>query len=82
MGYGEYERPHGKELNRVTSRNGDVVVLVHFKESGGGEGSVKGPTEDEWVTWMVDPQGNRFWGHYFFNEEEARTDFWDRVGRL
>ena len=31
------------------------------------------------VTHVVDEEGNRFWGHYFFDLQEARADFIERV---
>lgn len=45
-------------------------------------------TEKGFATWAVNPEGNRFWGHYFESFhgepprfEEAREDFIERLNR-
>jgi len=32
------------------------------------------------VTWKLDESGNAFWGHYFSNASDARTDYFKRSG--
>lgn len=35
-----------------------------------------------YVTWMINRDGDTYWGHYFNTEEEAAMDWADRVTRV
>lgn len=34
--------------------------------------------KDEWITWVMDPNGYCYWGHYMNDEFDARKDFYER----
>lgn len=34
----------------------------------------------EWATWVMDDDGNTFWGHYFEDKDEALDDLQYRAG--
>lgn len=53
---------------------GEKVVLVERTFSD------KYPDFKEWVTWVEDSRGNRFWGHYFFDQDDAYADYAIRIG--
>ena len=36
----------------------------------------------EYVTWVTDPDGNAFWGHYYGDVIEATKDFEDRTALM
>ena len=58
-------------LSRRVNSEGEEVILVEKAEP---FGDISGFSK-EWITWIVDNSGNRFWGHYFYDKEEAQEDF-------
>jgi len=64
--------PSEKLLKRRRSVAHSGWVILVEKDSPGRYGT-------EFVTWIQDEKGNRFWGHYFGDDREvAEVDFEDR----
>ena len=72
--HGESRDNYEKILASKTNKDNEKVVLVEMRKPGGTQFEDK-----EWVTWIVDNSGNRFWGHYFFDKKEAQDDFASRA---
>ena len=58
-------------LSRRRTSDGDIILVrkLNVYDPMGGY---------EYVTWWEDERGNRFWGHYYSDLDEARDDFENR----
>lgn len=56
-------------LKSRTALNGDHYVLATW-----------GKTRQEWITWIVSPEGDTSQGHYFFDEQSGLDDLDKRAG--
>lgn len=72
-----------------TNAGFDIIFEHSTTKTDGTEGIALGQRDTqfgrEYVTWhFIDwPEGRSyFWGHYFMNKDNARTDFNDRVLKL
>lgn len=68
-------------LQELADQQGVTLLNTHNTEAG--EGFVLAKRNQgymqQWVTWNFGPNGF-YWGHYFSEEQEARADFFNRVG--
>jgi len=59
---------NGAEILAYKKRlRGVMVVLAKWNSTG----------KEEYVTWVVDDNGDAYWGHYFNNEDDALVD-WEK----
>ena len=73
----------------ITLKNGAEVLETRAIPAHGAfpEGPVDGHVVlarfrgNEYVTWVTDPDGNAFWGHYHRDIVEASQDFAERVAQ-
>lgn len=65
-----------------TLRNGAMVIAIQKRARHDDSRVVLAYREgnDEYVTWVMDADGNTFWGHYFFDIAKAAADFAERIG--
>ncbi len=54
--------------SKECGEEGESVILVHKDIQG----------EDEYITWIENREGDRFWGHYFVDKSEAEDDYTSR----
>ena len=64
-----------KLLKKRSIEDGYVVLVEKY------EPATEGVPVDvkEWITWLQDSKGSRYWGHYFVDKEEAEDDFASRI---
>lgn len=61
---------------RKTLKNGAKVLC--YREDRSGSIVLAENSMGDFVTWLVDDDGNAYHGHYFENYKEAMTDFLGR----